>query len=99
MKILKLFLVPALLSLTGCDMWQDYPMRNPQSGEYVTCMTWRELWGLTGPERRMLDACIHACEAQGFAAEKENGADGDKPRRTVMVNRETDIPDCTSKGS
>ncbi len=62
-------------------------------------MTWRELWGLMGPERRMLDACIHACEAQGFAAEKGNSTDGDKPGRTVMVNSETDLPDCAPKGS
>ena len=99
MKILKLVLAAAVLSLTGCDMWAEYPMQSPQSGERVTCATWRELWGLTGPERRMLDACIHACEAQGFVAEKSKEPDGDKPRRMVMVNYETDIPDCAPKGS
>lgn len=99
MKALRLAMIGSLLCFAGCDMWEEYPMRSPQSGERIACATWRELWGLTGPERRMMDACIHACEAQGFVGEKGSVTDSDKPRRTVMVNYETDTPDCRPKGS
>jgi hypothetical protein len=59
-----------LLSATACAHRDHYPMRNPATGEEVTCYTPYYSFGL--PEMRTAEQCIHACERYGFEYQRSN---------------------------
>lgn len=51
---------------TGCATRDDFPMRNPDTGQEVTCHS-GEYWIEEGsPQMRIATQCLQACAAHGF---------------------------------
>jgi hypothetical protein len=52
--------------VAGCAVHDNFPMRNPETGQEVTCQS-GEYWIEEGsPQVRIATQCIQACERHGF---------------------------------
>lgn len=61
-----MLLIAAVTVISGCAVRDDFPMRNPGTGQEVMCHSGTYTFEEGAPQMRIADQCIHACERYGF---------------------------------
>jgi len=71
----------ATILIAGCATRDDFPMRNPETGQEVTCHS-GEYWIEEGvPQMRIATQCLQACAMHGFRRNTGNPyADNIQPK-------------------
>jgi hypothetical protein len=62
----SVFLFAAVTAISGCAVRDDFPMRNPATGQEVVCHSGEYRFEEGAPQMRIAMQCIHACERYEF---------------------------------
>ncbi|ASG21651.1 hypothetical protein [Nitrospirillum viridazoti] len=65
-------LLSGVLFAGGCAHRDEFPLRNPQTGQAVTCRSGPYRFEEGAPQLRIADQCLRACARYGFRSHTGN---------------------------